>query len=206
MLQKNGDIDEDDSHWIKVCWLKWCQASDVLCDSRVSLKLNDKFYRTVIRPTMLYGAECWPTKKRHVQQLSIAEMRILWWIYGNTSRDQVWNDDICERLGMAPVEEKLMEHRLRWFEHIQRRSMKTPDRSGVIRRTSNEKRGRWRTNLTWKESVKRDLKNWYIITELALDRREWKLAIHVSEPWSLVPSLLWPFYQSFFVYPFSFFC
>ena len=27
-------------------------------------------YRTAIRPAMLYGAECWPTKRRHVQQLS----------------------------------------------------------------------------------------------------------------------------------------
>jgi hypothetical protein len=36
--------------------------------------------------------------------------------------------------------------------------------------------------LTWEESVKRDLKDWFIINELVLDRREWKLAIHVSEP------------------------
>jgi hypothetical protein len=58
MLQKNGDIDEDVSHRIKADWLKWRQASDVLCDSRVPLKLKDKFYRTAIRPVMLYRAEC----------------------------------------------------------------------------------------------------------------------------------------------------
>jgi hypothetical protein len=48
MLQKNGDIDEDVSHRIKVSRLKWHQASDVLCDPRVPLKLKGKFYRTVI--------------------------------------------------------------------------------------------------------------------------------------------------------------
>jgi cyclopropane fatty-acyl-phospholipid synthase-like methyltransferase len=67
MLQKNGDIDEDVSHIIKVGWLKLHQASGVLCDPRVPLKLKDKFYRTVIQPTMLYETEYWPTKKRHVQ-------------------------------------------------------------------------------------------------------------------------------------------
>jgi hypothetical protein len=36
--------------------------------------------------------------------------------------------------------------------------------------------------LTWEESVKRILKDWCITKELALDRREWKLAIHVPEP------------------------
>jgi hypothetical protein len=77
MLQKNGDIDEDVSHRIKVDWLKWRQASVVLCDPRVPLKLKGKFYRTAIRSAMLYGAKCWPTKRQHVQQLSIAEMRML---------------------------------------------------------------------------------------------------------------------------------
>jgi hypothetical protein len=58
MLQKDEDIDEDLSHRIKASWLKWRQASGVLCDPRVPLKLKGKFYKTAIQPTMLYGAEC----------------------------------------------------------------------------------------------------------------------------------------------------
>jgi hypothetical protein len=77
MLQKDGDIDEDVSHRIKARWLKWRQTSGVLCDPRVPLKLKDKLYRTVIGPAMLYGAKCWPTKRQHVQQLSVAKMRML---------------------------------------------------------------------------------------------------------------------------------
>jgi hypothetical protein len=113
MLHKNGDIDEDVSHRIKTGWLKWCQASGVLCNRRVSLKLKGKYYRTVIRSAMLYGAECWHTKRRHVQQLSVAEMHMLRWICGHTRRDRIQNVDIRERLGVAPVEEKLVQHRLR---------------------------------------------------------------------------------------------
>jgi hypothetical protein len=108
MLQKNGDIDEDVSHRIKVGWLKWRQTSGVLCDPRVPVKLKGKFYRTAIRPDMLYGAECWPTKRRHVQQLSIAEIRMLRWICGHTRRDRVQNNDTRERLGVAQIEEKLV--------------------------------------------------------------------------------------------------
>jgi hypothetical protein len=77
MLQKDGDIDEDLSHRIKAGWLRWRQVSGVLCDPRVPLKLKVKFYRTAIRSAMLYGVECWPIKKRHVQQLSVAEMCML---------------------------------------------------------------------------------------------------------------------------------
>jgi hypothetical protein len=113
MLQKNGDIDEDVSHRIKTGWLKWCQPSSILCAPRVPLKLKGKFYMTTIRLTMLYGVECWTTKRQHVQQLIIAEMCMLRWICGHTRRDRVQNDDICERLGVALVEEKLVQHRLR---------------------------------------------------------------------------------------------
>jgi hypothetical protein len=67
MLQKNEDIDEDVSHRIKDDWLKWRQASDVLCDPMVPLKLKDKFYRTAIRPAMLDRSECWLIKRRYVQ-------------------------------------------------------------------------------------------------------------------------------------------
>jgi hypothetical protein len=38
--------------------LKWCQASGILCELMVPLKLKGKFYRIVIRPTMLYRIEC----------------------------------------------------------------------------------------------------------------------------------------------------
>jgi hypothetical protein len=75
-------------------------------------------------------------------------MCMLRWSCGNTIRDRIRNDDICEGLGVAPVEEKLVQHRLRWFGHIQRRAVEAPVRSGVIRRFDNEKRNRGRSNLT----------------------------------------------------------
>ena len=66
MLQSNGGIDEDVSHRINAGWMKWRQASRVLCDKKVPEKLKGKFYRMAIRPAILYGAECWPTKRQHI--------------------------------------------------------------------------------------------------------------------------------------------
>ena len=55
-------------------------------------------------------------------------------------------------------------------------------RSGVLERVDNVKRGRGRHKLTWDELVKRDLKDWNISKEIALDMSAWKLAINVPEP------------------------
>ncbi|KAJ4756612.1 Pentatricopeptide repeat-containing protein [Rhynchospora pubera] len=148
----------------------------------VSQKLKGKFYRTAIRPAMLYGAECWATKRRHVQKMSVAEMRMLRWICGHTRKDRIRNDDIRDMVGVAPIEEKLIQHRLRWFGHIQRRPPEAPVRIGILNHFENTRRGRGRPRLTWEEAVKRDLKEWNVSKELAIDRSAWKLAIHVPEP------------------------
>ena len=55
-------------------------------------------------------------------------------------------------------------------------------RSGVLKCVDKVRRGRGRPKLTWDESIKRDLKDWDISEELALDRSAWRLAINVHEP------------------------
>ena len=104
---------------------------------------------------------------------------MLRWICGHTRMDRVRNDEVRDRLGVAPIEENLVQHRLRWFGHVQRRP---PVHSSIIRWNNDVKRGRGRPNLTWKEAVKRYLRDWNIVRELALDRAAWKAAIHVPEP------------------------
>jgi hypothetical protein len=69
-------------------------------------------------------------------------MHMLRWICGHTRRDRIRNDDIRKRLGVTPVEEKLVQHHLRWFGHIQRRPAEAPICNGVIRQTGNKKRQR----------------------------------------------------------------
>ena len=82
---------------------------------------------------------------------------------------------------MAPIEEKLTQHRLIWFRHVRRKSPETPVRNGVLELVDNVKMGRGRPKLTWVESVKRDLEDWNISKEIALDRSAWRLAINVPE-------------------------
>jgi hypothetical protein len=136
---------------------------------------------TAIRPAMMYGAECWTTKGQHVQKISVAEIRMLCWICGHTRKDRIRNDDIKDKLRVTSIQEKLVQHRLRWFGHIQRKPPEAPVRSGILSHHENTRRGRDRSILTWEEVIKRDLKEWNISKEIVLDRSAWKMVIHVSE-------------------------
>ncbi|XP_075092237.1 uncharacterized protein LOC142172504 [Nicotiana tabacum] len=121
IIYDNGEIDDDVIHRIGTWWMKWKLASSVLCDKNVPLRLNSKFYKVVVRPTMLYVAECWPVKKSHVQKMKVVKMRMLRWIYGHTRRDKIMNEDIRDMVRVVFVEDKIREVRLRWFRHVKRR-------------------------------------------------------------------------------------
>ncbi|PHT84925.1 putative GTP-binding protein OBGM, mitochondrial [Capsicum annuum] len=128
LIQGNGEIDEDVSHRIGVGWMKWKLASGVLYDKKVPPKLKGKFYKVSVRSAMLHGAECWPIKNSHIQKLKVAEMRMLRWMCGLTRGDRIRNEIIREKFGVASVEEKMREVRLRWFGHVMRRGTDVPIR------------------------------------------------------------------------------
>jgi len=43
------------------------------------------------------------------------------WMCGKTKQDRIRKDNIRERVGVAPIVEKMVETRLRWFGHVERR-------------------------------------------------------------------------------------
>ncbi|VFQ88977.1 unnamed protein product [Cuscuta campestris] len=92
--------------------------------------MKGKFYRSVVRPAMLHGAECWAVKMTRVRRLHAAEMRTLRWMCGKTKLDRISNEVIRRQVVMAPVEDKLREARLRWFGHVRRRNSDAPVRAG----------------------------------------------------------------------------
>ncbi|KAL6561821.1 hypothetical protein OROMI_017422 [Orobanche minor] len=117
IIQKDGELDGDVAHRIKAGWLKWKSATGILCDPDMPHRLKGKFYRTAIRPALLYGTECWAVKQCHVQKMNVAEMRMLRWMCGHTKKDRLRNEVIREKVRVASIEDKMMENRLRWFGH-----------------------------------------------------------------------------------------
>lgn len=71
------------------------------CNQNIPWRLKGKFYKTVVRKVLLYGSECWATKKQDEQK-----------ICGKTRNDKIRNEAICATLGVVPIDNKMRESRL----------------------------------------------------------------------------------------------
>nr|XP_016515887.1 PREDICTED: uncharacterized protein LOC107832536 [Nicotiana tabacum] len=141
--------------------------------------LKGKFYKAVVRPAMLYGVECWPVKNSHVQRMKVAEMRMLRWMCGLTRLDKIKNEVIREKVGVAPVDEKMREARLMWFGHVRRRSPDAPVRSCERLAVVGASRGRGRPKRYWGEVIRQDMAKMRISEDMTLDRKVWRSSIRV---------------------------
>ena len=74
----------------------------------------------------------------------------------------------------------LHENRLRWFGHVQRKTVGCP-----VRRIESiiveGKRSRGRPKKTWVEQIKSDLSELYFSVDLTRDRISWRRQIHIFE-------------------------
>ncbi|KAL5179591.1 hypothetical protein HKD37_01G000874 [Glycine soja] len=182
VIQDDGEIEGDVNHRIQAGWMKWRKASGVLCDAKVPIKLKGKFYRTAVRSAILYGTECWAVKSQHETKVGVAEMRMLRWMCSKTRQDKIRNGAIRERVGVAPIVEKMVENRLRWFGHVERRPV-----DSVVRRVDQMERrqtirGRGRPKKTIREVIKKDLELNDLDRSMVLDRTLWRKLIHVADP------------------------
>ena len=103
----------------------------MLCDKGILVGLKGKVYCMVVRPAVLYGSEWWPIKMTQVQRLMVAEMRMIRWMCGYTRMDRIRNGVIKDFVKVAPIEDKMRETRLRWFDHVIKRRVDAPVRGST---------------------------------------------------------------------------
>jgi len=99
----------------------------------------------------------------------VAEMRIIRWMYSYSRLDRIRNVLIRERVGVAPLEDKLRETRLRWFGHV-RRSVTTPVRRCEVIDLVQYRRGRGLPKTSWNVVIRSDMKCLGLTEDMVQDR------------------------------------
>ena len=114
--------------------------------------------------------------------MNVIEMKMLRGMSGYTLKDRIRNDHIRERVGVAPISEKMREYRLRWYEHLQRRELDEPVR--IVEQMEREPyiRNRGRPKRTLDEVIQRDMVVKNLSSGMTRDRAKWRRVIHVADP------------------------
>ena len=90
---------------------------------------------------------------------------------GLTRSDRVRNEIIREKLGVASVEDKMREVRLRWFGHVMRRCTNAPVRRCERLAVDGFRRGRGRPKKYWMEVIRHDMAQLQLTEDMTLDRK-----------------------------------
>ena len=88
---------------------------------------------------------------------------------------------IRERGGVTSIGEKMVESRLRWFEHVKRIKLDESVRIVDQMDCSPYKRGRGRPKRTLNDIIRRDLLINNISPNMTIDRTQWRRVIHVAD-------------------------
>ncbi|KFD61444.1 hypothetical protein M514_26340 [Trichuris suis] len=146
-LSSEGGVTTDVSAKMQSAWQKWKTLTGVLCDKKLPRKLKSKVYRTVIRPAVLYGSECWAITKKDEQRLSVMETTMLRRTVEISKLEHTPNETIRLSMGVAPIMDKVREKRLRWFGHVLRRGDNHPAKRLLLHTETEGKRARGRPKL-----------------------------------------------------------
>ena len=78
-------------------------------------------YKSVVRPAMLYGMETVAVTERQMEEMEVAELKMVRWALGVTRKDKIRNEYVGGTAKIAKLGDKLRNARLRWYGHVKRR-------------------------------------------------------------------------------------
>ncbi|MBN3293353.1 YSM6 protein, partial [Polypterus senegalus] len=180
-VQSKGDCGREVKKRVKAGWNGWRRALGVICDRRVSARVQEQVYRTVVRPAMLYGLETVALTRKQETELEVAELKMLRFELGVTRMDRIRNEDIRGSAQVGWLGGKVREVRLCWFGYVQRRDAGYIGRR-MMRIELSGKRKRGRSKRRFMDVVREDMQVMGVTEQDDEDRKIWKKMICCGDP------------------------
>ena len=168
-VKVTGGCGADVDNRVRSAWNSWRGISGVICDKKVPVKPKNKLYKTVIKPTLIYGSECWALHKAEQQRMHTTEMKMLRWIHIKTRKDRIRNEKFRSDAMVKPITTYVAHKRISWYGHMMKREY-----TNVAKQATTMKVGvkipRGRPILRWMDRVRSDLKQHQLDPKLAQNR------------------------------------
>ena len=92
---------------VQAGWNGWRRVSGVICDRRLPARVKGKVYSSVIRPRMVYGLKTVAITKKQMEEMEVAEIKMLRFAMGVTRKDKIRNEYIRSTVKVEWLEMKI---------------------------------------------------------------------------------------------------
>ena len=180
-VQESGDCEKEVKKRVQAGWNGWRKILRVICGRRLPARVKGKVYTLMVRPAMVYELETVAVTKKQVEEMKVAEMKMLRFAMGVTRKNKIRNEHIrstvkVERLGM-----KMKEGRLRRYGHVMRRDQEYVGRK-MMEMELPGKRRRGRPKRRFLNVVKEDIGEVGAKEADVEERKVWRMMIRCGHP------------------------
>ena len=115
--------------------MEWMEKS-------IESNLQQEVTSSVVRPAMVYELETVAVTKKQVEEMEVAEIKMLRFAMGVTRKDKIRNKHIRSTVKVEQLGMKMSEGRLRWYGHVMRRDQEYVGKKMMKMELPGKKRGR----------------------------------------------------------------
>ena len=155
-VQESGGCEREVKKSVQAGWNGWRKVSEVICDKRLPARVKGKVYNLVVRPAMVYGLRTVAVTKKQMEEMEVAEMKMLRFAMGMTRKDKIRNEHITSTVKVEQLGVKMREGRMRWYGHVMRRNQEYVGRK-MMEMELPKKRRRGRPKRIFVDVVKEDI-------------------------------------------------
>jgi hypothetical protein len=153
-------------------------------NKNLTTRTKVRIYEACVLSILLYGCESWPTYSHQERRLNTFHLRCLRKIVGVSWEDKVPDVRILEMCHSTNLTTIIRKRRLRWTGYVHRMDESRFPKCVLYGQLSTGKRSVGRPRLRYKDSVKRDLIDFGIPTDIweheAVDRGVWRSSLHAG--------------------------
>ena len=179
-VQESCGCEREVKKKVQAGWNGWRRVSGVICDRRLPARVKGKVYRSVVRQAMVYGLETVAVTKKQIEEMEVAEMKMLRFSMGVTRKDKIRNEHIRSIVKVEWLGMKMREGRLRWYGHVMRRDQEYVGRKMMEMELPGKRRGRPKRRFL--DVVKEDMGEVGAKETGVEDRKMWRMMIRCGHP------------------------
>ena len=112
-VQESGSCEREIKRRVQAGWNGWRKVLGVIYERKLPARVKRKVYSAVVRPAMVYGLETVAVTKKQIEEMEVAEMKMLRFAMGVTRKDKIRNEYNMSRVKVERLRMKMREGKLR---------------------------------------------------------------------------------------------